>query len=80
MGLHLVPIVLPVCLVLSGFAIAIESPHYAVVHSESDFEIRLYGEDFWASALVQRSSFQNSTKQGFHRFRYLSLSSSINMF
>ncbi|KAH9708756.1 hypothetical protein KPL70_012981 [Citrus sinensis] len=72
MGLHLVPIVLPVCLVLSGFAIAIESPHYAVVHSESDFEIRLYSEAFWASALVQRSSFQNSTKQGFHRlYQYI---------
>ncbi|EXB82508.1 hypothetical protein L484_027684 [Morus notabilis] len=47
---------------------AIESPHYTVVYSESDFEVRLYRECSWMSALVRgTTSFENSTKDGFHR-------------
>lgn len=56
------------CLVvLSGQAT--ESPQYRVVHSESDFEVRLYRESSWMSALVQETtSFEKATKDGFHRF------------
>ncbi|KAG6713986.1 hypothetical protein I3842_05G180800 [Carya illinoinensis] len=53
-------------LVLSGYAI--ESPQFTVVHSESDFEVRLYVESWWISATVQgTTSFDKSTKDGFHR-------------
>ncbi|XWS34752.1 hypothetical protein CRYUN_Cryun21dG0064400 [Craigia yunnanensis] len=58
------------CLVISTYTI--ESPEYRVVHLESDFEIRLYKEMSWMSALVHGTSFQNSTKDGFHRlYQYL---------
>ncbi|KAJ7943679.1 heme-binding protein 2-like [Quillaja saponaria] len=51
---------------------AIESPQYTVVRSESEFEIRLYKESSWMSALVQGTSFQKSTKDGFHRlYQYM---------
>ncbi|XP_062149998.1 uncharacterized protein LOC133858534 [Alnus glutinosa] len=58
-------------LVLSG--VAIESPQYTVVHSESDFEIRLYVQSSWMSALTRgTSSFNESTKDGFHRlYQYM---------
>ncbi|GMJ13215.1 cytosolic heme (tetrapyrrole) binding protein 1, haem-binding protein 1 [Hibiscus trionum] len=53
-------------------AYAIESPEFRLIHFESDFEIRLYEEISWMSALVHGTSFQNSTKQGFHRlYQYL---------
>lgn len=46
----------------------IESPHYKVIHVESDFEIRQYKQVSWMSALVQgTASFEKSTLQGFHR-------------
>lgn len=54
-------------LVLSA-ADTFESPSYRVVHLESDFEIRLYKELSWMSALVHGTSFLNSTRDGFHRF------------
>uniref|UniRef100_A0A5B7BF28 Putative heme-binding protein 2 n=1 Tax=Davidia involucrata TaxID=16924 RepID=A0A5B7BF28_DAVIN len=52
---------------------AIESPQYRVVHSESDLEIRLYRESSWVSALVRgATSFEKSTKDGFHRlYQYI---------
>ncbi|XP_048427605.1 heme-binding protein 2-like [Pyrus x bretschneideri] len=58
-------------LVLSGHAI--ESPPYRVVHSESEFELRLYKESSWMSALVQdTTSFEKATKDGFHRlYQYI---------
>ncbi|KAL1327506.1 hypothetical protein HN51_037558 [Arachis hypogaea] len=47
---------------------AIETPKYTVIRSESDFQIRLYSESTWMSALVlPPTSFDNSTKTGFHR-------------
>ncbi|XP_050276577.1 uncharacterized protein LOC126718434 [Quercus robur] len=49
---------------------AIESPQYTVVHSESDFEVRLYTESSWMSAPVLGTTsfdFKESTKDGFHR-------------
>lgn len=46
---------------------AIESPQYAVVHAESDFEIRLYSNSTWMSALVNELSFEKATLFGFHR-------------
>lgn len=52
---------------------AIESPQYTVVHSESDFEVRLYMESSWMSALVPGTTsfnFEESTKYGFHRFSF----------
>lgn len=54
-------------LILGGHAI--ESPPYTVVLSESDFEVRLYRETSWMSALVRgTSSFEKATEDGFHRF------------
>ncbi|EEF34460.1 heme-binding protein 2 [Ricinus communis] len=51
---------------------AIGSPNYTLLHSESDYELRLYREVSWISALVQGSSFQKSTKDGFHRiYQYI---------
>ncbi|KAL5552840.1 hypothetical protein UlMin_040241 [Ulmus minor] len=52
---------------------AIESPHYTVVRSDPDFEIRLYNESSWMSALVRgTTSFENSTILGFHRlYQYI---------
>ncbi|XP_021889040.1 heme-binding protein 2-like isoform X2 [Carica papaya] len=51
---------------------AIESPQYMVVHSESDFDIRLYWDSTWMSASVRDLSFQKATLYGFHRlFQYI---------
>ncbi|PON72231.1 SOUL heme-binding protein [Parasponia andersonii] len=54
-----------VCLL--GLCNAIESPEYAVVHSESEFEIRLYGQSSWMSAPVRDISFEKATRNGYHR-------------
>ncbi|PKA62955.1 Heme-binding-like protein [Apostasia shenzhenica] len=49
-----------------------ESPQYAVVHSESNFEIRVYRESSWMSASSDEISFEKATKLGFHRlFQYI---------
>ncbi|XP_024196385.1 heme-binding protein 2 [Rosa chinensis] len=52
---------------------AVESPQYRVVHSESDFEVRLYRESSWMSAQVRETtSFEKATKDGFHRlYQYI---------
>ncbi|KAI4343728.1 hypothetical protein L6164_011043 [Bauhinia variegata] len=51
---------------------AIESPQYAVVHLESDFEIRHYRESVWVSASAREISFEKATINGFHRlFQYI---------
>lgn len=48
---------------------AIESPQYAVVHEESDFEVRLYSQSTWMSACVREElSFAKATLLGFHRY------------
>ncbi|XP_043723520.1 heme-binding protein 2-like [Telopea speciosissima] len=58
------------CLIFS--CNGIESPQFTVVHSESDFEIRLYRESSWMSAPVTEISFEKATKEGFHRlFQYI---------
>ncbi|KAG7019806.1 Heme-binding protein 2, partial [Cucurbita argyrosperma subsp. argyrosperma] len=55
-----------------SLCIAIESPQYDVVHTESDFEIRFYRKSTWMSAPVQDLSFEKATKYGFHRlFQYI---------
>ncbi|KAF5199933.1 Soul heme-binding family protein [Thalictrum thalictroides] len=54
------------------FCNGIESPQYTVIHTESDFEIRLYRESAWMSAPVRDISFEKATKLGFHRlFQYI---------
>ncbi|PIA61797.1 hypothetical protein AQUCO_00200056v1 [Aquilegia coerulea] len=54
------------------FCNGIESPQYTVIHTESDFEIRLYRESAWMSAPVRDISFEKATKVGFHRlFQYI---------
>lgn len=54
------------------FVASIESPQFAVVHSESDFEIRVYRESSWMSAPSDKISFEKATKLGFHRlFQYI---------
>ncbi|KAI4328194.1 hypothetical protein L6164_020570 [Bauhinia variegata] len=56
-----------------NMAHAAESPQYTVISSESDFEIRLYKESSWMSSLVVGgTSFEEATKNGFHRlYQYL---------
>ncbi|XP_050207605.1 uncharacterized protein LOC126657030 [Mercurialis annua] len=50
------------------YGLAVESPKYTLLHSDSDYEIRLYREVSWISALVQgTTSFHKSTTDGFHR-------------
>ncbi|XP_057952812.1 uncharacterized protein LOC131146955 [Malania oleifera] len=59
-------------LCLVGRCIAIEVPQYTVIHSESDFEIRLYRESSWMSAPTRDISFDKATRNGFHRlFQYI---------
>ncbi|KAB1200924.1 Heme-binding protein 2 [Morella rubra] len=60
-------LILALCLGFLGLCNAIESPQYTVVHSESDFEIRLYREAAWMSAPVKDISFVKATRLGFHR-------------
>ncbi|KAF8016383.1 hypothetical protein BT93_H1784 [Corymbia citriodora subsp. variegata] len=51
---------------------AIESPSYTVVLLATDFEIRLYRNSTWLSAPLQGTSFEESTKEGFHRvYQYI---------
>ncbi|XP_010520715.1 PREDICTED: heme-binding protein 2-like [Tarenaya hassleriana] len=51
---------------------ATETPQYEVVHTESDFEIRLYRDSVWMSITVCDLSFQKATLFGFHRlFQYI---------
>jgi len=61
--------------VVSGAAAlpeSIESPQYTVVHSESDFEIRLYRPSTWITTPVEDISFSKATQIGFHKlFQYI---------
>lgn len=51
---------------------AIESPQYTVVHTESDFEIRLYRAASWITTPVEDISFTKATQIGFHKlFQYI---------
>ena len=61
------------CFGFLGLCHAIESPQYTVVHSESDFEIRLYRQSMWMSAPAKDISFEKATKFGFHRYYYFLL-------
>ncbi|CAI9092976.1 OLC1v1028362C1 [Oldenlandia corymbosa var. corymbosa] len=59
---------------LINYAKSIESPEYRVVlRLDSDTEIRLYKESLWVAALVKNStSFEKTTKDGFHRvYQYI---------
>lgn len=50
----------------------IESPQYTVVHTESDFEIRLYRPSTWITTPVEDISFSKATQIGFHKlFQYI---------
>ena len=52
-----------------------ESPEYTLVHSESDYEIRLYRVAAWMIAPVKSQiSFEKATRNGFHRSLSPSLS------
>lgn len=50
-----------------GLCNAYESPQYTVLHSESEFQIRLYRESVWMTAPVKKISFRKATNDGFHR-------------
>ncbi|XP_076960511.1 uncharacterized protein LOC143636916 [Bidens hawaiensis] len=55
-----------------GFTNAYESPGYTVIHSESEFEIRLYNDSVWMTAPVKQTNFRKATNNGFHRlFQYI---------
>ena len=59
-----------ILLTMINYVSSIESPEYRVIlqYLESDVEIRLYEESFWVSAAVRNAtSFEKSTKDGFHR-------------
>ncbi|XP_062168297.1 uncharacterized protein LOC133874486 [Alnus glutinosa] len=65
-------VVVVLCFGFLGLCYALESPQYTVVHSESNFEIRLYRDSTWMSAPVKDISFDKATKLGFHRlFQYI---------
>ncbi|XBI63444.1 hypothetical protein VPH35_043855 [Triticum aestivum] len=67
----LLPVLLLLAL-LSPDARGSESPQYATVHAESDFEVRHYRDTVWMSAPSDDTSFHVATKLGFHRlFQYL---------
>lgn len=57
---------------------AIESPQHTVVHSESDFEIRLYRTSVWMSAPALDISFQKATWNGFHRLFQFTEGANLN--
>lgn len=59
------------CCFCGNLVHAIELPKYTVIRSESDFQIRLYNESSWMSAPVPGSSFEQSTKSGFHRSYFI---------
>ncbi|KAL2559830.1 SOUL heme-binding family protein [Forsythia ovata] len=62
------------CIGLLAFSHAIESPQYKIMHSWPDIEVRMYKESSWISAPVRGgdTSFENSTKSGFHRlYQYI---------
>ncbi|KAK1276603.1 hypothetical protein QJS04_geneDACA012784 [Acorus gramineus] len=66
------PSLLLLLLVSRALVHAIESPQFTVVHSESDFEVRLYRDSSWMSAPAREISFEKATKDGFHRlFQYI---------
>ncbi|OAY32549.1 heme-binding protein 2 [Manihot esculenta] len=71
----LISVALASCFIVSKlvfYSHAVESPKYLLVHSESDYEIRLYREVSWIYALVQETSFEKSTEDGFHRiYQYI---------
>ncbi|KAI3785789.1 hypothetical protein L1987_44914 [Smallanthus sonchifolius] len=70
MSLTLLAIINIVCIL--GFINAYESPPYTVIHSESEFEIRLYNDSVWMTAPVKEISFRKATNDGFHRlFQYI---------
>ncbi|CAL0312986.1 unnamed protein product [Lupinus luteus] len=61
-----------ICYYCCNLVHAIELPKYTVIKFESDFEIRFYNESSWMSAPVSGSSFEQSTKTGFHRlYQYI---------
>ncbi|XP_038892072.1 heme-binding protein 2-like [Benincasa hispida] len=72
-GKLLINFALIICFFCCSSGRVIESPHYKVIHVESDFEIRQYKQISWMSALVQgTASFEKSTQQGFHRlYQYI---------
>ena len=61
------PFFLLILALLSRAARGSESPQYATVHAESDFEVRLYQDTVWMSAPSDHTSFHVATKLGFHR-------------
>lgn len=71
-------IVLVNVLCLVTICSAFESPQYTVVHSESDFEIRLYRTSVWMSAPSLDISFEKATWNGFHRLFQFTEGANLN--
>eukprot|EP00252_Welwitschia_mirabilis_P018297 TRINITY_DN40666_c0_g1_i1.p1 TRINITY_DN40666_c0_g1~~TRINITY_DN40666_c0_g1_i1.p1 ORF type:complete len:219 (+),score=38.80 TRINITY_DN40666_c0_g1_i1:113-769(+) len=61
------------CLLLQASVHSLEKPQYTVIHTESDFEIRLYRDSSWMSTdPLHLLSFEKATRKGFHRlFQYI---------
>ncbi|XP_020213740.1 heme-binding protein 2 [Cajanus cajan] len=66
------------CLVMICAAVEIESPQYTIVHSESDFEVRLYRSSVWMSAPALDISFEKATWNGFHRLFQFTEGANLN--
>ncbi|KAL3501154.1 hypothetical protein ACH5RR_035603 [Cinchona calisaya] len=63
-----------ISLTLINYSYSIESPDYRVIlQLETDIEIRLYKESLWVSSVVKNpTTFEKSTKDGFHRiYQYI---------
>ncbi|KAL2321803.1 hypothetical protein Fmac_026182 [Flemingia macrophylla] len=75
-ALTVVAAVKVVCLMTIGMAV--ESPQYTTVHSESDFEIRLYRTSVWMSAPALDISFEKATWNGFHRLFQFTQGANLN--
>ncbi|XP_004508887.1 uncharacterized protein [Cicer arietinum] len=59
-------------------ATATESPQYTIIHSESEFEIRLYESSVWMSAPAIDISFEKATWNGFHRLFQFTQCANLN--
>ncbi|XP_045789243.1 heme-binding protein 2-like [Trifolium pratense] len=79
-----VAVINTICLVImamicSTTAATKESPQYTIIHTDSDFEIRLYQTSVWISTpAVNIISFEKATWNGFHRLFQFTEGANLN--
>ncbi|KAI6675377.1 hypothetical protein NL676_003283 [Syzygium grande] len=70
-GITVIALLLSLLSLFAAMCDSIESPQYTIVHAESDFEVRLYGNSSWMSAQASDLSFEMATLNGYQRlFEY----------